>query len=187
MSPLKGHTFKEYFVFLGMPFTTRLWIYIIFALIYLGCAFRVLGTWRKHNSSSRSPCAQLVFVVFHSVRSCTSYDVETMGEEPSLAEQIIVTGFVIFAFTVTVAYTATLAAYLMVTQGAVLYPTLASLFRIPSTTVCTYDSSADALLRELPVLNVKGINGTAVNIMDALGGSCDAAVLVSSQSAKRIN
>ena len=97
------------------------------------------------------------------------------------------TGFVIFAFTVTVAYTATLAAYLVVAQGAVLYPTLASLFRIPSTTVCTYDSSADALLRELPVLNVKGINGTAVNIMDALGGSCDAAVLVSSHSAKRIN
>ena len=164
-----------------MPFSRNAWAWIVVALLYLSFALAIIGKWGGVKVTSKNACSRIIYVLFHSIRSCASANVPSSDEQkPSIAEQIIATGFIIFAFTITIAYTATSAAYLVVSNDVIVYPSLVDLLSHTEANVCTYYSSSQALLRKLPTLTIININGTKFDVLDnvkASGGLCDAAIL----------
>ena len=91
--------------------------------------------------------------LYSGLRSFTTLDVTDAPEEPTRAEKIVISGFVVFALVVITAYTATAATALYVAYQFDLYASLDDVLLDAEARICVHTTIRDSLLLSHPETN----------------------------------
>mmetsp|Transcript_24971 Transcript_24971/g.37357 ORF Transcript_24971/g.37357 Transcript_24971/m.37357 type:complete len:603 (+) Transcript_24971:222-2030(+) len=145
------------------PFTNDAWMWLSLVVLYMAGAVNLVQTYNDENeaeddSSDDGENKSYVTRVkkfacimgdnlYYGVTSMAKGEVTSESEEPSVAEKIIIAGFMLFALIVLTAYTASSAAALVVDNTGVKYDNLNAILSSPSANLCIENAIADMFMK----------------------------------------